>query len=358
MAGRFDEALPLLRAAEPWVQTNADSMEAAEFEGNLAAVLDNLGRPAEAETHHHREIEFARARGNHSSLATARANLAVNRLDAGDVGAAREQLAMAQQLVSSFELKGGSAGFIAALQAQTARASGQYAAALNWCDEAEALTAAASPLRLPVVYMHRAQTLLDLGQPARAQQNLARCDLGTMPARLRARHGLLTGRLRLALQQDARSAFDAALANAPDPGWPELRLTLRIERAEALDAGPACAELQAVIDLALSLGLVGVSLAARLRLARRAPDPALALAAGEAALATPAAIEPNGLYRAERWLGPVCALGAAGQAERARALAHEAWAWVQGCTGQLPESWRDAFLHRQSVNQALQAHLR
>ncbi len=355
MNGQFDEALPLLRAAQPWVQANAASEEAAEFEGNLAAVLDNLGRPADAEPHHHRAIELTRARGNHSFQATARANLAVNRLDAGDVSAAREQLTLAQQLLSSFDVRGGSRCFIAALQAQAERASGHYVEALRWCDEAEALIAAAAPLRLPVVLMHRAQTLLDLGQAARAQQNLARCDVAALPARQLARHGLLTGRLRLALQQDARPVFDAALAVAPDPGWPELRLTLRIERAEALAPDAACSELLQVVDAAQGLGLAGVALAGRLRLARRAPDAAVALAAAEAALATPANIEPNGLYRGERWLGTASALHAAGLAERSQALAREGWAWVLDRATALPEPWRDAFVHRQPVNLALRA---
>jgi hypothetical protein len=357
MNGQFDEALPLLRAAQPWVQANAASEEAAEFEGNLAAVLDNLGRPAEAEPHHHRVIDFTRARGNHSFQATARANLSVNRLDAGDVGAAREQLALAQHLLSSFDVRGGSMGFIAALQAQVERASGHYVEALRWCDEAEALIAAAAPLRLPVVLMHRAQVLLDLGQPARAQQSLARCDLASLSPRLRARHGLLTGRLRLALQQDARPVFDAALAAAPDPGWPELRLTLRIERAEVLAPDDATRELLQVVDAAQGLGLAGVALASRLRLARRAPDAAVALAAAEAVLATPASIEPNGLYRGERWLGPASALQAAGRDSRSQALAREGWAWVLDRAAALPEPWRDAFVHRQPVNLALQALL-
>ena len=43
MAGRFDEALPHLRSAEPWFERHAQSDHAAEFVGNLATVLDNLG---------------------------------------------------------------------------------------------------------------------------------------------------------------------------------------------------------------------------------------------------------------------------------------------------------------------------
>lgn len=357
MTGRFDEALPLLRAAEPWVQAHAGSHEAAEFEGNLAAVLDNMGRTAEAEPHHLRVIEVTRSLGDHAFLATARANLAVNRLSAGLAGAASEQLALAQQLVSSYNLKGGSAAFIAKLQAEAERAHGHYVQALAWCDEAEAQLAAANPLRLPAVFTFRAQIWLDLGQPARAQQSLARCKDVEMRTRMQAQHNLLTGRLRLMLQQDGRPLLDAALAAASGPGWPETQLNIRIEHAEVLDAAQATLALQQAIAEAEALGLAGMALAARLRLARRTQDPAIALAAAEAALATDPAVEPTGLYRAERWLGPAHALANQGQAERAHALAAQAWAWVQQCAAALPEPMRDAFLHRQPVNRALQGLL-
>ncbi|WP_395700551.1 ATP-binding protein [Aquabacterium sp.] len=354
MAGRFDEALPRLRAAEPWVEAHADSDAASEFQGNLATVLDNLGRPAEAEPYHRRVIRSTAAQGDHAFLATARANLAVSRLNAGDVAGAAKQLALAQQLVTSFELKGASAGFIAALQAQCARSFGRYAAALQWCDEAEALLQPASPGWLPVVHMHRAQALLELGQTARAQQALAACEGAALPPRLQARHGGLRARLLQALGRDSRAALDTALALAPTTGWPELRLTLRIERAACLPAAAAAGELQAVATAADALGLQGVALAARLRLAGCADDAGLAQAAATQALAAPAGIAPNGLYAGERWLGPALAEARAGQPQRAAALAAEGWAWVQDIAArELPEPFRDGFLHRQPINQAL-----
>jgi DNA-binding SARP family transcriptional activator/tetratricopeptide (TPR) repeat protein len=357
MAGQFDEALPLLRSAEPWLLAHGDSQETCEFEGNLAAVLDNLGRTAEAEAHHHRVIDLSRSLGNRSQQATARANLAVNRLSAGRAAAASEQLALAQQLVSSFNLQGGTAAFIAKLSAEAERAHGHYVAALAWCDEAEAKLALANPLRLPAVFTLRAQVLLDLGQMARAQQSLARCDSVEMRPRMRAQHDLATGRLRLMLQLDGRPQLDAALAATSGPGWPETQLHIRTEHAEVLEADQATTALQQVIDSAQALGLDGLVLAARVRLARRATDRAIALAAAQAALATDPAIEPTGLYRAERWLGPILALVANGHTDRAQALAAEAWAWVLQCAAHLPEPMRDAFLHRQPVNRALQGLL-
>ena len=371
MAGRFDEALPRLRAAEAWVDAHAGSNSAAEFWGNVAAVLDNLGRPAEAQRYHQRVIEATRARDDHSFLATARANLAVSRLNAGDVAGARNQLVLAQQLVSSYELHGTSTGFIAALQAQTARAMGRYAEALAWCDSAEAVLASAGAGWLPVVQMHRAQILLDLGQPARAQQTLVGIDIEALPARLQARHGGLFARLQLALGQDASGALDKALAKAPTAGWPELRLGLRIERAALLPPAERIDQLFAIAHGALQLGLRGVALAALLRLCAHAGDATTAREALQAIQAVEAdqaeaasnagadagvkaGIEPNNLYRAERWLGPALALATSGDMARAAEIAQAGWAWVlETAEHQVPESFRDGFLHRQPVNLAL-----
>ena len=353
MAGRFDEALAHLRAAEAWVDANASSGTAAEFHGNVAAVLDNLGHPAQARPHHERVIATTRSIGDHSFLATAHANLAVSRLNAGDVMGAKDQLGLAQQLISGYDLKGASAGFIAALQAQAARSMGDYAAALQWCDKGEQLVAAANPVWLPVVLMHRAQCLLDLAQIARAQNALAQCDLAAMPSRLRARHALLSGRSRLASGQSAEGDFEAALQATPEQGWPELRLTVRLERAHVLGSGQAQDELQAIEQFARQLGLQGVELAAQLRLAGLCAASEAGLAAAQRALAADPAIEPNGLYRGERWLGPALALAAAGQTMTALALARAGWAWAEQAAGGLPEAWRDGFLTRQPVNQGL-----
>ena len=354
MAGRFDEALACLRAAEAWVDGNASSATAAEFHGNVATVLDNLGHPAEARPYHERVIDATRSLRDHSFLATAHANLAVSRLNAGDVAAAQTQLGLAQQLISGYDLKGASAGFIAALQAQAARSLGDYPAALQWCDMAEPLVAAANPVWLPVVLMHRAQCLLDLAQTARAHNVLSQCEMAAMPARQRARHALLTARLHLATGQDAAGDFEAALQAAPQPGWPELHLTVRLERAQVLGNAQALAELLDVEQRARQLGLQGVELAAQLRLAQASGASDVALAAAQRALSADPAIEPNGLYRGERWLGPAQALAAAGQATAALALAQAGWAWVQQCAERLPEPLRDGFLTRQAVNQSLQ----
>jgi DNA-binding SARP family transcriptional activator/tetratricopeptide (TPR) repeat protein len=355
MASRFDEALPLLLAAQPWMDAHGSTDTAAEFHGNLATVFDNLGRVEEARERHLRVIEATRSLGDHSFHATALANHAVSRLNAGDVAGALESLHSAQQLVAVYELKGSSAGFIAALQAQAARVAGRYIDALAWCDNAEALLAGANPAWLPVVALHRAQTWLDLGQWARAQQVLQGAADAPQPERVAARRLMLLGRLQRALgQREALASFDAALARAPQRGWPELRLSVRVERAAVLPASEARAELTEVVASASPLGLHGVALAAWLRLGALATSAADAATTAAAVQALLGHAEPGPLYRGERWLGRCAALAAAGDAEAARQCAREGLAWVAETAQQaVPEPFRDAFLQRHPVNLAL-----
>lgn len=362
MAGRFDEALPALQAARPWCEAHAGTNAAAEYLGNLAAVLDNLGRPTQALPCHEQVIETTRALGDSAFEATARANLAVSRLNAGDVAGARAQVEQARRLVAGYDRPGASAGFIAALQAQVDRAEGRYDDALACCDEARERLEQSNPGWLPVVHMHQAQIWLDLHQLARARQSLDAVDAGALAPRLRARHAWLHARWRQALGQPSAADYAEALQWAPNQGWPELRWLLRIECAHLTGSAAALDELDAVAAQASQGGHHGVAHCAQFRwldlatqlcepsdsLARRARERLL-----ERAADTPPA-EPWGLYHAEVWLAPARAHARLGEAQAARALAAQGWAWVSR-VGQahVAAPWRDTFWHTHPVNAAL-----
>jgi len=354
MIGRFDDALPNLQAAEAWLVAHGTPDAGAEVQGNLAAVYDNLGRVDEAREQHLRVIASSRAQGAHRHLATHLANYAVNRLNAGDVTGAHEQLALAQHLVTTFELAGSSAGFIATLQAQCARALGQHDEAIAWCGRAREILTERNPALLPFVDLQEAQGWIDLGQHARAQQALAACADASMPARALARRLLLLARVQRALGHDARLTLDAALDAAPVTGWPETRQTVRIERAMGLEPGAALVELADVVDAARRLGLRGCELAAELRSAQLATDPARAVRHGRRALLLAAEAEPLQLCRAERWLQPARALRAAGAVDEARAVADAGAQWLrETARSRVPAPFRDSFLHRNPVHVAL-----
>ena len=361
MAGHFDEALEHLHAAAPWMRQHAEASDAVEFEGNLAAVLDNLGRHAEAREHHARAIAASALHSDAPQRATLLANDALSRLDAGDAASALEQALLAQRIVQTFESTAGSDGYIALLLAQAERGLGRPAAALAWCDRAEAILAERLPSRVPVAQMHRAQIWLDLAQHARARQVLAGDALATarrMPPRYGVRWRVLLARLarRLGAAQEAEEMLAEAAAEVPRQGWPELGLVVRTEQALALEAPAAATELVAVAQAAAAAGLGGAELGARLHLAWLAPNDDMALAAAERALTLMRQFEALHTDRAWRWLAPARALARAGRGAEAEVLAEQGREWLRRTAAtQVPPTCVDSFLHQHPVHRLLQA---
>jgi DNA-binding SARP family transcriptional activator len=359
LAGQFDEALAHLNAAAPWMREQATAPEAVEFEGNLAVVLDNVGRHAEAREHHARAIAASALHAEPPHRATLLANDALSRLDAGDAAGALEQAQLAQRIVQTFESTAGTDGFIAVLLAQAERGLGRLAAALAWCDHAEAILAERNPSRVPVARMHRAHVWLDLAQHARAQQVLAGEGLAAarrLPPRYGVRWRLLLARLarRLGAGAEAEAMLAEAAAAVPAQGWPELGLLVRTE--QALDRSGADAELQAIAADAAAAGLRGAELAARLHLAWRASDVGVAVEAAVQALALLSQAEALHTDRAWRWLAPARALARAGRAAEAEVLAEAGREWLRRtAAAQVPPTCADSFLHQHPVHRLLQA---
>lgn len=360
MRGRFDEALPHLDAASPWIERHGQPDEVAECLGNQAAVLDNLGRVEDAWPLHQRVLANTQAHGDHAHGVTALANIAVNRLNAGDVEAAARHLGQAQALVQRYGLQGSSAGFVAALHTTCHRARGGLAAALACAERARAIIAARNPAMLPMVALHEVPLWLDLAQHARARQVLDEMGQVPLAPRVQARRLLLQSRLGLALGQDGRPALDEALQCAPRTGWPEVLHAVRIERA-TLEPDPHAAlrDLDAVAAEAQALGQRGTVLAARLRAAVVAARDATALKAAERAAAVASAGPVDTLAvlltPAERWWAPAQAWWAAGRHDEARRLLGEAQRWLDNCEQDLPAVWRDGWRHRNPVHRALAA---
>jgi tetratricopeptide (TPR) repeat protein len=367
LAGRFDAALPHMRAAEAWILAHAPADEAAEFHGNLAVVLSNLGRPADAQVHYERGVVLSRAQGDHAEHATLLANYASSRLDAGDLAGALAQLTQAQLLVSTYEMAGSSAGYIATLQAQCDRAAGRYAGALEWCRRAEQILAERNPSRVPVARLHLAQVWLDLGQHARAAQVLGGEALDTarrMPPRYAVRWLVLLARLLRRLRQDVAPLLAEAQALAPRDGWPELRLVVQTEGALALASGEAVPQLLAVAEEARGLHLHGAELGALLHATALAAVPGesspgrAGQAAGLAHRALALAEHTEALHadRALRWLAPARALALAGDADLAGTVWQAGQAWLRTtAAAHVPPEFADGFLQQHPLHRLLLA---
>ena len=365
VAGRFEDALMHMRAAESGMRHVAAPDAVAEFHGNLAVVLSNLGRPAEAQPEYERALALSRAQNDHAQLATTLANYASSRLDAGDVALATARLAQAQLIVTTYEMAGSSAGssagYIATLQAQCERGAGRYAAALDWCRRAEDILAERNPSRVPMARLHLAQVWLDLGQHARALQVLSGEALTAarrMPARYAVRWLVLMARVQRRLRQPVAALLEEAAALAPADGWPEMRLIVRTEKAltEAPDA--ALAQLRAVANEAHALSLHGAELGALLHAAALAPAAATAATLADAAMALAAHTEALHADRALRFTAPALAWACSGQIARAQAQWAEGQAWLRTtAAAHVPLEFADSFLHQHPLHRQLMGPL-
>lgn len=362
MTGHFDQALDHLRAAEPWMEARALPEDRVEFQGNLAAVLDNLGQAEAAAQHHQRAIAEATVHSDQAQCATLLANYAVNRLDAGDAQGAVEQATKAQRIAAHFEQAGGSAGYIAVLLAIAERGLGHYQQALQWSEHAETILAERMPSRVPVAQLHRAHVWLDLAQHARALQLLSGPALAAArqaQARYTVRWLVLLARTKRRLGGAHRDEADALLAEAaglsPTLGWLELGLIVRTEQALALDGPAADAALLQMADEATARQLRGSALAAWQHLAWRSQDAALAERAARQALALQVHTEALHADRALRWLAPARALQASAPQEAAALLAAgQAWLRTTAAAHVAPEC-ADSFLHQHPLNRLLLA---
>jgi DNA-binding SARP family transcriptional activator/tetratricopeptide (TPR) repeat protein len=351
MLGRFDEALAHLQAVQGWADDHLAPEDRAEFHGNFAVVLDNLGRPEAARQHHRRAIDASLSSGDHAQRATQLANHAVNRLNAGDVRRAGALVQQAQQLMTTYSLQGSSAGFVTVLQMQCARAEGRYAEALDCADHAQAILQASNPARLPVVHLHRGHVWLDLGQHARARQELHAAGAGDpLPLHFEARRLLLLARVQRLLGQETQALLLQAHQAAPPNGWPEVRMLVELESALALPVAEALALLDDVRRRAAALGLRGTVLAALLRMAGVATeaDAARAAAAAQAAVALAGEVEPTLAMRAEVWLQAARGLRAAGEDDSA--VLRAGVDWVRATAAKhVAAMFREAFLQRNPV---------
>ncbi len=361
MAGRFEDALKHMRAAEPGLHLVGAPDAVAEFHGNLAVVLSNLGRPAEAQPEYERALALGRALNDHAQLATVLANYASSRLDAGDVALASAQLAQSQHIVTTYELAGSgagsSAGYIATLQAQCERGAGRYSAALEWCRRAEDILAERNPSRVPVARLHLAQVWLDLGQHARALQVLggeALTAARRMPARYAVRWLVLLARVQRRLRQPVAPLLEEAAALAPPDGWPEMRLIVRTEQALAEAPAEALAQLRAVADEAHALSLHGAELGALLHATAIAPAATTAAALADAAVALAVGTEALHADRAMRYTAPALAWARSGQTARAEALWAGGQAWLRtAAAAHVPPEFADSFLHQHPLHRQL-----
>jgi len=135
-------------------------------------------------------------------------------------------------------------------------------------------------------------------------------------------------------------------------------MAIEIEAAPGRPVREALIELDAVVEQASATGLWGSALAATALAAGlcAALEPGRAATLARRALAQAGELVPSLRTRVEVWWHAARALAAAGHEAEARAAAAAGRAWLlETARSQVPEAFRDSFLHRVAVNDSMLA---
>jgi DNA-binding SARP family transcriptional activator len=368
--GRTHDALTHMRAALGWFDHHADRHARAQAHGDLACVLDNLGRLDEALIHHQIALGEMRAAGDANNLQIACSNLACNRIDAGALAAADEALLQAQRIIVAHEGLDGGLPQTQFLRTLVLCHLGRYADALAQAEQCLESSRRSQPALMPRVHLRLAQCWWHLGQRARVAQALHAIEPDESGELLAV---VLHARLQLAYAgthpgNSAGAGTERAAASArlrrlcerlsADGERPDLSLALRIELATDAAPATAIADLAQVAQQSRGIGHLGTARAAHLRAAAVALPIDAGLARREALAAL--ALADDGCcdtvtLPAELWLHAGCALAAADD-PRAADVIERGRRWVvDTAASQVPEPFRDSFLHRNPVNRELLA---
>jgi DNA-binding SARP family transcriptional activator len=351
------EAMPHFLACMDWVDLHGSAADRSELHGTLGTLYDNLGRLEEALPHHELGQAFAVQNGDLHHAAIGLSNLACNRLDAGDLTAARNALERSLQLTAQYDDYRANLGLHYTLLVLVDCQDGRFGLALERAELALELMQKHAPARGAEVQLRAADVWAHLGQWARVQAIL---DLPAVReadrVAVHAATALLRHRLGKARGNAAGDVLTKALQAMPEDFRPDLRLPLLMEHAGTLAPALALAALDAVIGEAAAIQHQGTVLAAHLRAAGIAADvdPERALRHARSALTLVTHRGSTALYPAERWLHPARAMRAAGKVAEAQALLAAGRDWLLGTAAEhVPTAFRDSFLQRNPVNREL-----
>jgi DNA-binding SARP family transcriptional activator len=366
MLGEFEASLSHGLACIVWIDDHEDAAGRAMGHGALALSLDNVGRLAEARSHHEQSVALAVQAGDLGQASTSCANLARNFIFAGRLAAADEAVARAEQLLGAYEGEALHAAALHSMRAWTQCYGGRFGAGLASAEAGLQLAQASHAGQAALSAVRLAACWWLLGQWGRLKQVL---DTIVEPAA----HGLAVrvgvARLRWAYARATGAGWQPALAHRqvmqdvlaqmPPGERPDLRLPLALELVDSDDPARALAQIEALRREAQGFGHDNVVLGAHLRAADVAArhDPPHARQQALAALAMhEAGVQSTAVLPAELWLRTAAALAAAGDLAHAAELAQAGCGWIHhAAEHHVPAEFSDGFLQRNPVNRELQA---
>jgi len=358
-AGRPAEALAIIEPHRTLVESEGDAHLRGRFWADYAYALNAVRRLRDTAFALQQAIDNAQALGDLAELATLTSNLATVK---GNLGRCDEALALAQRaLAIQTELgavDGPEGGVVRTYVGLYCGGAGRYREALEHLDAAiDCFTRDKQAMWIALASNHKAQVLIDLGQFARARQALA---YEPTPVRgVQARGAAVAARIERMLGGTAGPQLNNALASLQPGDDPHVRMQLLLDVAQGEQPEEALQRFDEALRIAQQVELVGIAMKARLRRAHalsrtgRTHDAAQAM---HELVDEMAQVQPGDMYYAEAWWIAAQVFEANGDSDhRLLALARGAQ-WVRRIAlPNVPEEFRDSFLHRNPVNRELLA---
>lgn len=354
-------ALAELRAIEHDILRLGPPRLRAEFHQSIAIVLDHVDDIAASKDAHERGIELMLATGNVPGAAQTALNLAVGEHDAGDVRAARATLERARLLLAAVPEQRRSYSSLELNYGFVLCGLGEYEAALRHLDQAIENCRVQTPGWLPLMAAYRAQLWLHLGQPARAQQDLAAAPPDqNSPAAARSKWAVAQAQLAAATRgrdREALARLDGVVSALPEQGRRLSRWRPQLARVLHLDDEDAISLARAVRFEVSAVGRAGIEVTAGALLAERLMRLSRADEALPIALRTLTLLEdhaPDNHYRGDVWAQCLPVLRAADFEERYRAELARAVSWIEETAARhVPAEFRESFVERNPANREL-----
>jgi DNA-binding SARP family transcriptional activator len=258
---RPHDAYALLQSIERDVQGSGDTASQIEFAQAYAVVLEHVERPLESAQWNRRAADLSLASGALPSAAQILLNLALGWRDSGRLDRALAALEEAQSLLAGLPESEIPYSSLDTNFGIVMRDLGRYTEALDWFERAIERARVQQPGWLPNFLCHRAHVWIDLGQFARAQQDLDEAAGHQAPPLVQARRDLILARLQRMHGQPSAPAFERVAAHLASGARALARHRFRLARCTVLDPADALADAGDVLDAAVAARRVSITFA-------------------------------------------------------------------------------------------------
>ena len=363
LAWRNDTAAALreLRSVQADVERLGSPMQRFELWESLAILLNHADQCADSQAMSQRAFDAAIENGNLPGAAQTLLNLAVCLYDCGEARRAMSALERARGLLAAIGEDAIPYSSLHLNYGITLRALGEYGSALDHFDRAIVRAREQTPGWVPLVAASKAQTLVHLGQFARAQKELAdnAPNERTPPlavSKWQAVHFMLAH----AQGRTGGSALALLIDQYPSRGRQLVRWRLQAVNLAGREGDPqGLQDALLLVKNVTDAARFGLAIHAHARVsaaARRQGQPDLARQHARAALALLQDFEPDDVYTGEVVQIAVTALrdGNSDDARDARNALQRMVGWIKRTAEErVPPDFRDSFLTRNPFNREL-----